>query len=80
MTKSPTISLSGVRQVLKEAQFNPKEAGPMKVVCDMEDSPYYLRRSMENICEALACEPGSDDYHRLLNRTIQLVALARIVE
>jgi hypothetical protein len=67
----------------------------MKIVADMEDAHYYEMRSCELLREAndlRRMNPGSFigtptavktkvtmRYHKLMNKAIQLIALARIV-
>ena len=83
VSRKPTITL--IRKMLKEAAFNPKESGPMKVLADMQDPHYYEVKAIELIMEAKAIRMhqkwwrNNTRYHEALNQAIQLLALARIV-
>ena len=68
----------------------------MKIVAAMEDSNYFEKRAIELIHEAeadritvLSCSMDKnqagiskykDAYHQKLNKAIQLIAMARVVE
>jgi len=85
-----------IQKILREAQFNPKSPGTMRMIAGMEDPSYYEKRAIELIHEsgadrltALSCELAKSDdkaqhyrngYHQKMNKAIQLLALARIIE
>lgn len=67
--------------MLREAVFNPKTPGTMKIIADMEDSHYYEKRAIELIAESAVCRAVANDseYHKNIIKAIQLLALADIV-
>ncbi len=81
-SKQKRPSLTSIRKVMKEAVFNPKTPGPMKVVADMDDAGYFEKRAIESIFNASALRvAGSGEsklYHAQITKAIQLLALARI--
>lgn len=42
-------SLTQIRKILKQAVFNPRKPGPMKIVAEMGNSQYYKMRAIEAI-------------------------------
>jgi len=90
MTKSKKnvhVSLTKIRNLLKEAVFNPQTMGPMKIVSEQGSPEYYELRAIEEIYAArdirirIAPGPGpfanhfSYDAHII--KAIQLLLLAR---
>jgi hypothetical protein len=76
--KSP--SMTQVKQVLRDSQFDPRQAGPMKFVVESNDPTYCTRKATELIGQAdLAYGQGQvTDYHERLAQAISLLALARL--
>ena len=75
-------TLSKIRAILREASFNPKVPGPMKIVSEQGNSSYFECRAMELISEAVAAREATNikAYHATITKAIQLLALAKINE
>lgn len=75
-------TLSKVRAVLREAAFNPRAKGPMKIVSEQGNSSYFECRAIELISEATAAREAKQiaAYHAAMTKAIQLITLAKINE
>lgn len=75
-------TLSKIRAMLREASFNPRVPGPMKIVSEQGNSSYFECRAMELISEAIAAREAKNiaAYQHIMTKAIQLVALAKINE
>ena len=62
----------------KEAIFDPKNPGPMKVVVECGNAQYYRTQAVMLIKESETTPKGTPKYHDLLNKAIQLLLLARL--
>lgn len=69
------VSLTQIRKVLRNCQFNPREPGPMKVVADCGDKNYYMTRAIEMIHTSKDAGVGYDVAGGL-RQAIGLLALA----
>ena len=68
---------------MKEIVFNPQQAGPMKIIADMDDANYYEKRAIEEIAYATAIRIACInelEYHQRINKAIQLLLLAKCSE
>lgn len=50
--KKKTIGIKSLQKCLSESAFNPKEDGPLKIICDQNDPKYCEMRAVELIREA----------------------------
>jgi hypothetical protein len=80
MTKSKkkhNVSMTQLRQVLKQAAFNPKKPGPMKIVTDLDDPNYWMLKAVENL-QTIQALPAREHKRMsaLIIQSIQLLALA----
>ena len=84
--KNSPISLTKIRNLLKEIPWNPKTPGPMAIISDVGSVEFYEHRAIEEIRAAqvlrneyLTERVGEDDvYHQHINKAIQLLLLARL--
>lgn len=71
------INKRAIERALKECAFDPKKTGPLAVVLDVNNTDYYLNRSIELIKEALIYP---ERYDENIKRTIQLLIWSKIKE
>lgn len=85
--KNSPISLTAIRNLLKQAVFNPRKPGPMAIISDVGSVEFYEHRAIEEIHEAqsirniMVTDSIADDteqYHQHINKAIQLLLLARL--
>lgn len=79
MTKSRKPSLTSVRKFLRRVAFNPRIAGPMRIIAAMEDSNYYERRAQVLIEEARAIrygDEGNEAYDEKIIAAIRMLVLS----
>ena len=72
-TRKIKPSLTAVRKVLREAQFNPREPGTMKIVAEQGSPEYYLHSAIVAIEQA-----KTHSGEQYINQAIRLLTLARI--
>ena len=75
------MSLTAIRKVLKKIAFNPKTAGTMKIVCDMEDTHYWESKAVELIMNAKAermANGTSDCYHQKMLMATRLLVMCQL--
>lgn len=81
-----------MKEILREAAFNPREDGPLKIIADTaisnpsyaEDRSVELIRDAQRNLKASAVNPEDaaknvENYHRLMTQALGLLALARAV-
>lgn len=72
-------SRTQIQRLLREAVFNPREPGVMKIVAQTENSNYFELRAIECVHEARALMIGSPnpaEYKKQLITAIRLLTLA----
>lgn len=62
-----------ITKILNDCKFNPRKPGPLKVVADVGDTDYYIKRAIE-ILTSEANTLGKDKEY--MKRAISLIALA----
>lgn len=72
--KQKQISLTQIRNAVKDVVFNPRAPGPMKIISDMDDLSYFELRAIELIQEARE-DPNSAQYKSKIIKAMQLLAL-----
>lgn len=66
-------TLTKIRKAVKDAVFNPRKPGPMKIIADINDPDYCCKRAAEILMQQ-DIKINDDD----LKQVISLVALARV--
>lgn len=66
-----------ISAALREATFNPNKLGPLKVIADVGDIDYYIRRAIEFLILSLSAFTSEQQLH-YLNTALSLVALAKV--
>ena len=69
------VSFTAVTKILTRCKFNPREAGTMRVLADMENQQYYMSRAIEQIHDAQANFEKGPMTSGLI-KAIQLLVLA----
>ena len=62
--------------MLQEATFAPTKPGPLKIIADVGDLDYYIRRAQELLELSFVALSDDAKYHRL-NMSLSLLALAK---
>lgn len=65
-------SLTQIRRILRECQYNPRQPGTMKIVADNGDINYYMTRAIE----AIQTSRAQNNFTGGLRQAIQLLVLA----
>jgi hypothetical protein len=66
-----------ISAALRDAIFTPSEDGSMKIIVDVGDMDYYIRRAQECLHKAIEA-PLADDCKNHLKMALQLTALASV--
>ncbi len=67
-----------ISKELKEAVFAPGKPGPMKIIVDVGDSDYYIRRAKEFLDQTLDGTYDRAEYQEILTKALSLIALAKV--
>lgn len=78
MTKKQTITKQKIAATLRESIFTPSKPGPLKVIIDVGDTDYYIKRVIELCTSAL---DHSDPLQRSFQLTwaISLLAVSKVL-
>lgn len=66
-----------IAKALREAVFAPSKQGPLKVIADVGNLDYYIRRAMESLLLSLTALTA-DQRIAYLNTALSLIALAKV--
>ena len=67
-------SKTAIAKVLREAVFDPREPGPLKIIADVGQADYYVRRAQEFLVPPVAGSPVVPSLN--IKNAIALLALA----
>ena len=63
---------------LRESAFAPNKPGPLKIIADVGNSDYYIKRAIEMLRHSEVQEPFQQKQSR--KDSISLIALARVID
>lgn len=79
MKKNP-ITYTHIKTFLTKCCFNPRSAGPLAIISDINNPNYYEQRAVEFIREAAKSveDDTLDRYDDMIIKAIRLLALANL--
>lgn len=66
-----------IAAALRDAVFAPGKPGPMKVIADVGNFDYYIRRAQELLIN-VHCAPTADQRDHYLQHVLSVLALAKV--
>jgi len=72
------ITKTKIAATLRESVFTPTTPGPLKVIIDVGDIDYYIKRSME-LCTLALCSVTAKSKLSYLTQAISLLAVGKIL-
>lgn len=76
MGKKQKITKRKLAAILRESIFTPSNPGPLKVIFDVGDRDYYIKRAME-LCAMALEQPFINHKINQLTTAITLLAIAK---
>lgn len=70
------ISLTKVREILKDCQFNPNTPGPLALIVDADSEIYFRQRAIEQLKEIELYSLDGEGAEARLVLAIQLITLS----
>ena len=68
-----------IATALREAVFTPGKPGPLKIISDVGNPDYYIKRSIEFLARSLE-SPTQEQKTYYLNMALSLIALAKVTD
>lgn len=78
MAKKQVITQRKIASTLRESVFTPTTPGPLKVIIDVGDTDYYIKRVIE-LCTMLLSVNSIKAKLALLTQAISLLAVGKIL-
>lgn len=78
MAKKQVITKQKIASTLQESVFTPTTPGPLRVIIDVGDIDYYIKRSIELLLLASRSDSGKQKLE-LLTQAISLSAVSKIL-
>lgn len=78
MSKKQIITRRKIATILKESVFTPTTPSPLKVIIDVGDSDYYIKRAIE-LCTVSLKSESIKQQIVLLTQAISLLAVGKIL-
>lgn len=78
MAKRQVITRQKIARTLRESVFTPTTPGPLKVIIDVGDTDYYVKRAIE-LCTAALRTRSTKARMSSLTQAISLLAVGKIL-
>ncbi len=77
---TPPPSKTAIAKCLREAVFNPREHGPLRVIADTGNPEYYVTRAVEFLQTAKLYGLDAVESRQELQKALGLIALALVTD